>query len=291
MIILHLLNSDYTKNQELIFSSNIIKHGTNKAILTLSDGTKITIDERLQDTSIVINNSNLITNKSNIKYVSLNKSKRVKYNSIYVPIGGEYKLELSDGSIAYLNSDTHIKYPEDFVDTIRKVEIVGEAFLEIKKEINKPFIVKTKNQEIRVLGTKFNVQSYKDQENIYTTLVEGRVLIKSENNKKIILDPGQQGFYVNGRLAKKNVETYLFTSWKDGRFIFEGETLKKIMKVLSRWYNIEIYFTDKEAEKIVYTGNLKRYDNFNKIIDMLNYLKLANFEIVKNRIYIRKYKK
>lgn len=290
-----VFNIIYKESKELEkLSLNDIKPGTNKARLILAEGTIIDLEKK-KDIILYDRDGNTIINKNSkleLKSKNTESSATVpKYNVIEIPRGGEYAMLLSDGTKVWLNSDTRLKFPKVFSGKIRKVILEGEAYFEVSHNPKKPFIVETRESNVEVLGTKFNVKSYKEEENIYTTLVEGSVRFSDKSKESTcILKPGEQSVYnpVKKELEERKVSTELFTAWVEGRFAFDNERLEEILMQLSRWYDVEIFFQNNETRDYRFTGNLKRYDSISTILQMLEVTYDIKFRIKERSIIVIK---
>lgn len=193
-----------------------------------------------------------------------NSSDNIITQTIKTPHGARTSFDLPDGSKIWLNSGSTVIFPSLFIDK-RIIHLTGEAFLDVKKR-RKPFIVSTKYGDVEALGTTFNVNAY-DDEIFQTTLVTGRV--KVINKKEVYLDPGYQYYKdIRGDARILKVDTYIFTSWKDGELIFKNEPFKSVVKKLERWYNVKIYLKDKSLEKLKYTGTI-RMESFSEVLEVL----------------------
>lgn len=254
-------NKENNNNNAVVTSKVNIAPGTEKATLTLEDGTEVVLHK-----DSVFTNSN--SNASKNKLVYLNKvnvkNTPLKYNFLTVPRGGQYYVELADGTGVWLNSDSKLKYPTSFIKgETRKVELVyGEAYFDVSSSTNhngSRFRVMSKHQEIEVLGTEFNVKAYNDESYVYTTLVEGKVALTT-NGKKQILKPSEQVTYSldTKNFSKDIVDVYDVTSWKNGVFSFKSKPLYEITKVLSRWYNVEFSFTNEEVKEAKFMGVISK---------------------------------
>jgi transmembrane sensor len=229
---------------------NDIAPGGNKAILTLSNGSKIILDSAHIGKLAKQGNTNIQKLDSGmLAYTTLmEKPTEVLYNTLSTPRGGQYQLTLADGSQVWLNSASSIKYPTAFSGNQRNVEITGEAYFEVTKDKNKPFSVTINDMNVEVLGTHFNVNGFNDESAIKTTLLEGAVKITKGTNA-VLLNPGQQGILnAEGNLTKTNdVDLDKVMAWKNGWFEFDQTDLTTIMRQVSRWYDLDIS----------YEGNLK----------------------------------
>ena len=258
---------------------NTITPGTDKAILTLEDGSNIELEKGKEFT-----NQNLKTNGAEIVYNDAEtETEKISYNYLTVPRGGQFYVELSDGTKVWLNSETKLKYPVSFIENAaREIEVVyGEAYFDVSPSTlhnESKFRVANGNYKIEVVGTEFNIKAYTDEDIVATTLVEGKVIIdyKGQNNE---LNPSQQSVLDRSSqvLSVKEINVYDEISWKEGVFSFNNKSLKEIMVVLSRWYDIEVEFKDKKIESEHFVGVIGKDDN---IEDLLTEIK--NLEIIKD---------
>ncbi|MCK3683902.1 FecR family protein [Maribellus sp. YY47] len=253
--------------------NNIITPGTDKAILVLNNGTEIDLSQKKEihlkekDTKIASNGKKLEYHRE--KKEEVHKAEII-YNTLKVPRGGQFFLVLSDSTRVWLNSESELHYPVTFPDKRREVTLVGEAYFEVTKNKNKPFIVHSDNQQIEVLGTSFNVSAYQNNESIKTTLVEGRVKVNS-SSQELFLDPSFQAVVdrANGNLSKQLVKPELYISWKDGNYYFENESFETILKTISRWYDFEYEFRNPAAKEIQFTGSINREQKIETIFQII----------------------
>ena len=268
-----------------------IAPGGNRATLTLSDGTIVSLDqikegEIYQDNKLSIRK----TKDGQIEYVasanaSSNPNQPTIYNQINTPKGGQYQVTLPDGSKVWLNASTTLKYPTSFSSSERIVELEGEAYFEVAKS-NAPFYVKTENQQIQVLGTQFNVNAYPDELGTKTTLLEGSVkltAVKKErkSNQDIILKPGEEALLIKDKgiqLSKVNVKQAV--AWKNGLFHFEDADLQSVMREFSRWYGVEIKFDGVVPETRLW-GEISRDLPASRALSILKYYGLS-FNVIEN---------
>lgn len=187
--------------------------------------------------------------------------------NVHTPHGAKTNFQLPDGSIVWLNSGSELSFPSQF-DKTRPVNLTGEAFFEVEKN-SKPFIVSTIYGEVEVQGTSFDVKAFAN-EGFQTTLVEGSVNVRGKNNNnEVTLQPGQQANISENKIIVGNVETELFTSWKDGKLIFRDEQLPLVAKRLERWYNVKIELAgDKRLTEIRYNGTLEM-ESFSEVLQLL----------------------
>jgi hypothetical protein len=274
-----------------------INPGTSKAQLFTSSNQVY----NLEKDSIIKINDELIKIESRGKSLIYSKSivppeilKKEEIHRLIVPRGGEYYVELSDGTKMWINSESEVKYPKQFVGKIRHVEIItGEVYFEVAHNAEHPFLVKSKKGIVNVLGTSFNVRAYDDEINNVTTLVDGSVSIRhrfDENSTKKLV-PGEQASIksVNHRIKVDQVKTSYYTAWKDNRFEFNKEPLDYIMKNISRWYNVDISFNDNEIKKFLFSARLDKYENIEKLLEKIELTKKVKIEITKKGLSISKY--
>lgn len=253
--------------------------GTDKAILTLANGSQVAL---VNGASLTTQNAK--SNGEGIVYEAKERNSDViNYNYLTIPRGGKFFIKLSDGTQVWLNSETKLKFPVAFIEgQTRQVELVyGEAYFDVSpstKHKGAHFKVLNNKQEVDVIGTEFNIKAYKDEANIYTTLVEGKVDVKIENKKQRLM-PNQQ-FSLNIKTSNsfvKKVDVYNEISWKEGVFSFENITLKEMMKVLSRWYDFNFIFKNKAIENEIFDGVLRKNQSLDEILGSIK-----NFKIIKN---------
>ena len=261
--------------------NTVIEPGTNKATLTLDDGSLLILanDEKVK-TQNADSNGKVITYNAPKK-----KSDKIQYNYLTTPRGGQYSLVLSDKTSVWLNSESQLKYPVAFIEgETREVELIyGEAYFDVFNNPNNKaskFKVLNKSQVIEVLGTEFNLKAYKDEDYIYTTLVEGNVAIKLKNGDKKNIFPEQQAKWNptnNSFSLKTDINLMNEISWRYGVFNFDGKPLAEIMKTVSRWYDIEVRFLDKKIEEKEFVGVIRKNRNLEDILQ-----NLINFEVIKD---------
>ncbi|GEC72570.1 FecR family protein [Flavobacterium flevense] len=252
--------------------------GTDKATLTLANGSQIAL---VNGTSLKTQNAK--SNGAGIVYDANENTNKIVYNYLTIPRGGKFFIKLSDGTQVWLNSETKLKFPVAFIEgQPREVELVyGEAYFAVSpstKHKGAHFKVLSNKQLVDVIGTEFNIKAYKDEVNSYTTLVEGKVAVNI-GARKLKLTPNQQ-LSLNTETSNpvvKNVDVYNEISWKEGVFSFEKITLKDMMKVLSRWYDVDFVFKNKAIENEIFDGVLRKTQTLDEILKSIK-----NFKIIKN---------
>lgn len=272
---------------EAIVYGNSLPAGESRATLILANGQRMVLDGKIGDT-LVEPGVQVRASQGEIKYETGKRSEVDEcFNQLEIPRRGEYRLMLADGTRVWLNSESRLKYPVTFHGHERRVYLEGEAYFEVMKNNEMPFVVVSGETAVEVLGTSFNVRAYSDETCIYTTLVEGKVRL-SNTQHSLELEPSEQGIITlaSGQLEKRKVDVNLYTTWKDGRFVFENQTLEEIMNTLGRWYDVKVFYTNEQVKQAMFNGNLKRYEDFNQIVEMLELTGVAHFKINGDTIII-----
>lgn len=282
--------NNFDSNSVKQYAQNDEHKESPKAILVLEDGKQIDLTQyNVKDISqsgvvISMNEQELVYNVND----SITPTLKEIYNTIIIPKAGEYSFMLADGTKVWVNSDTKLRYPVKFLGDKRVVYLEGEAYFEVRKNENKPFIVRTfAGVDVEVLGTRFNVEAYKDSEKIKTTLIAGKVDV-SKGEKSHILTPNQQLVFnmQSNTMVKKEVDAYMFVAWKDGKFLFENEKLETIMMKLSRWYNVEVFYMNQDVKDFHFTGDMERYEDISTILKLIEESTDIKFRIKEKTIII-----
>ncbi len=275
-----------SKNTKAVVAKNEILPGNNKALLTLSDGSVVALDDtkngivaRQGKTNVAKNNNQVIYNAPDVTGAA---PVEITFNTIATPNGGQYQVVLPDGSKVWLNAASSLRFPTSFSGAERKVELTGEGYFEVAKDAAHPFHVQVSNTEITVLGTHFNVMGYNNEAALKTTLLEGAVKISYGNMAKI-LKPGQQAKVENSNdgIEVINADTEQAVAWKNGSFLFVNEEIKSIMRQLSRWYDIDVSYEGKEKQRY-FSGEVSRS------VTLAQALKILDFSNIKFRINDKK---
>ena len=256
--------------------------GGNKAIILLADGEEVDVEWLADSSRYKVDGIEVTTGEGKIRYKGKNNTK-VEYNTIMIPRGGEYQVELSDGTKVWLNAETQLRIPTAFVGTERRVFLKGEAYFKVSKDALRPFVVKMNGVNVRVLGTSFNVRSYADEGQVVTTLVEGKVKV---NDQDIVA--GEQAVYSknDGKTTVRQVEVEQYVAWQEGTFVFRNERLENVMKTLGRWYGVEFHFIDERAKEIRIGARFGRYDDMQPIVDMIKKTNLVEVLQTNRCLYI-----
>lgn len=260
-----------------------IPPGGNKAVLTLADGSVITLDNA-KDGMIAEQGKTTITKTQNgeLEYkASVDQAPQIiSYNTISTPRGGQYQLTLPDGSKVWLNAASSLKFPVSFTGKERKVQLIGEAYFEVAhvnmpgSKDGMPFEVELNSgMKVQVLGTHFNVMAYEDEKEVKTTLLEGKVKVINDKNQEALLEPGQQAQLskANGSLqVQKDANIGVAVAWKDGQFNFVRADLKSVMRQLARWYDVQIEF-DKSVPEKSFSGEISRRLNASEVLSVIEF--------------------
>ena len=267
--------------------ASVIRHGGVKAELVLADGTTRILGSEVTDSLLVQQGANIVVQNQGVSYCVDSSVVEERYNTLRVPRGGEYSITLSDGTIVYLNSESELRYPVNFVGRDRRVYLSGEAYFDVVQDEAHPFIVDMGNSSVRVLGTSFDVRAYADEDEVLTTLVQGSVKF-SAGKEFVTLEPGKQAVLgKSGSIETREVDTYLYTAWKEGVFAFKRQRLEEIMKVVARCYDVNMFWENVSQKEVTFTGKMKRYDDFSKVVEVLEMTGNTEFVIKENNIFIR----
>ena len=270
------------KQEKVVYAEVPVQPGRKQAVLTLSSGQQV----MLADTIVHVNEKGMVISNfpdKELVYKIMNDTMKTEtiYNTVTVPRGGEYKLVLADGTIVWLNSDSHIRYPVTFSGNTRQVELEGEAYFEVAKDVEKPFIVRMNEYNVRVTGTQFNVRNYSN-ESLATTLVEGGVQIERKG-KVDRLRPGQQAVLENNEIRIRVVNVEEQVAWRHGAFGFTQCRLENIMEELARWYDVDVFYMNQQVKDYHFSAWFKRSSSINEVINILEKTKKVSLDL-KGRI-------
>lgn len=258
-----------------------IEPGKSKAILRLGNNRVLEITKERETHVDVAEGIAATNNSSGMIYPEQVATGKTEYNVLEIPRGGEYTVTLSDGTVVHLNSGSELRYPVAFGAERREVFLSGEGYFEVVKDSVRPFFVNADKLKIRVYGTSFNVNTY-DLENIQTVLVEGKIGIQTMNmNTEYMVKPGQLALYnqEKGTMEILNVDVQLYVAWKDHEFMFDDESLEKIMNRLSLWYDVDVFFQTASLKQLHFTGHLGRYDDISHILDAISGVTQVKFSV------------
>lgn len=287
------INQNHTKDQLASGQiANDINPGGNKAILTLADGTKVSLTdagagELARQSGITITKTadgQLVyqTNSADDR-----SSKTLVYNTMSTPAGGQYVITLPDGTKVWLNAESSLKYPTIFNGASRKVILTGEGYFEVAKDSARPFVVAVntngKNQEVTVLGTHFNINAYEDEAVIKTTLLEGSVKVSSHAESRI-LKPGQQAT-LGSTFQVTEVDAMQAVDWKNGNFYFNDENIQNIMRKLARWYDVEVVYIGAMPD-YGFNAEISRTKKLSEILNGFQITGKIHFKIEGRRVTV-----
>lgn len=262
---------------------------TNKAMITLADGSTIALDSLKTGVLVLPGNIKLIKLADGKIVYDLGDgtvSGSMQYNTIVNPKGSKVlEIALSDGSHVWLNTGSSITYPVVFLGNERRVNINGEAYFEVSHDTKKPFFVSKGNMGVRVLGTHFNIHAYDDESNMAVTLLEGSVEVSNEKSK-LIIKPGQQAIVTqgSGMIDNRTVSLDQVMAWKYGLFSFNHDDLKSVMNELERWYDVDVEY-DKAIPEMEFGGELQRNLNLSQVLKALEKSNV-HFRIVGRKIIV-----
>ena len=273
--------------EEKIVRAEVIKPGRLQAELRLGTGVRLALNEHQGVYSSgnagveIVNDT--VTGKVSYHVNKTGMEDSLVFNTLIVPKGGEYSLELPDGTVVWVNSESSLRFPEKFTSNRREVYLEGEAYFEVKKDANRPFYVHTEVGKVRVLGTAFNVCAYSNDRFWQTTLVEGSVMINQEE-KEVLLKPNEQ-YQIDVRTGKaglREVLPELYTSWRDGKFYFKAYTFEELVEKLERWYDFKMFYMNEEIKTRRFSGVVNKYQPLEEMFKFLQMTSDVQFNVKGN---------
>ena len=270
------------RSETAVKNPDSILHRSSVAVLVTGDGHSYS----LSDTTDCLPEGVSLKEEEERRVLSYKKNEpeedvvqRGKFvvNQLIIPRGADYKIELSDGTLVWLGANSEISYPDVFADSIREVSLKGLAYFKVARDERHPFVVRTSRSCVRVLGTEFCVS---DQSGAVSriTLVSGKVLVRDMHGSDMMLVPGQQACVTAQGSEVREVETFYYTSWKDGFFIFQENSFQEIMEELSEWYDFDYVFSTPELSQIKISARLKKYESIDPILELLGGMDQIAFE-------------
>ncbi|MBL1411026.1 FecR family protein [Sphingobacterium faecale] len=288
-------NEETAKNRLAMQETETIMPGSNRARIQFEDGSFIELDEIMSDTVLADRGLRIFKRADGSISYAYDDNKAVQrelYNTIVTPRGGEYSLTLPDGSKVWLNAATKLRYPLQFEDDNRTIELDGEAYFEIVKQKNEnhavPFYVVSGNQKVEVLGTQFNVNTYGAM--YKTTLVEGSVAMHYKGlSGNHTLKPSQQAVFSvqTGTSTVQYVDPSYSIAWRSGKFAFDNVSIYEVMEEIARWYDIEVSF-DGDMSTVRYSGSISRFEKFEQLLQLIEWTDLVTFKVDGRRITVMK---
>ncbi|MDR6781569.1 transmembrane sensor [Pedobacter africanus] len=270
-------------------AKNDIVPGGDKAFLTLANGRKISLTDAANG-EIAKEAGLSITKTADGQLVYTVKEDTETstnlWNTIETPKGGKYQINLPDGTRVWLNAASALRYPAKFAGDKRVVTLTGEGYFEVAKNREMPFVVKTAGQEVQVLGTHFNINSYADEGSVKTTLAEGSVrVIPVAEAEKVTLKPGEQSELDKKGIQVKKADLEAVLAWKQGDFIFDGEDLKSIMRKVARWYDVEVIYKGA-FDNLKFGGSISRSKNISSVLGIMEETGSVHFDIEGKRVTV-----
>jgi transmembrane sensor len=279
-----------TDQTNAALKKNPIKPGTNTAVLTLANGTNIALDKAGNGVVAKAGNTAITKMKNGLLAYTAGDNTGAAasdaLNTITIPRGGQYTITLPDGTSVWLNSQSSLTFPVTFKGAERKVSLTGEAYFEVAKNKQMPFIVHTGNADVKVLGTHFNVKAYLEENAVKTTLLEGSVSF-SNSSSSVLLTPGEQGLaeVAGGKITQKKVNINQVMAWKSGYFIFREDDIHDIMKQISRWYDVDVEYRGN-LSNIKFGGTYSKNKDITELLKGLELTGLVHFKIEGRRVIV-----
>lgn len=263
-----------------IYGDDVLPGG-NRAYITLSDGQRLELDSTKSGISVADGNLSYTDGEA------LLSGAKAEYATISTPKGGEYQLVLPDGSRAWLNAGSELKYPLRFAANERRIEAQGEVYLEVARDQEKPFRVQTGDQLVEVLGTAFNINRYGEATEVVTTLIEGKIALADRSSGQMItLTPGQQSRLGNGKIQVQDVNVQDFIAWKNGYFMGRGITLREISQQLERWYDVAFHFPDSYNNNERALISIERNEKLSSVLAALENTYRVTFKIAGKEVLV-----
>ncbi len=279
-----------SSTDELLSRNEMIQPGKVQAKLYLSSGVAVEIGDEARDlkeqdgTSIKVSE----TGKLSYEKESADGSSKVVMNRVEVPRGGEFSLVLEDGTQVWLNAESELRYPIHFTGKERVVYLKGEAYFNVVKNSDAAFLVQVDEFTVKVYGTEFNVNAY-ESDRVETVLTQGSVSMRC-GGEEVMLKPNQKGAYFksDGTMWVEDVNVLPYVAWKNGDFIFKDESLESIMNKLARWYDLDVFYQNKELKEIRLSGNLKRYKDVRDLFHAFENISEARIKVDGKTVVVSK---
>ncbi len=283
-----ILREKKTNIQQYTDVVQSIVAGDSKAIVLLSNGERVDIEVLADSLQYELEGLAVEKDSGIIKY-SATAGKDSVYNTIIIPRGGEYQVELSDGTKVWLNAESKLRIPIVFAGSERRVFLSGEAYFDVAKDVTKPFIVETDMGRVKVYGTEFNVRNYTSDKQLKTTLIEGSIGFSNNRIDEVELKPGYQLILTKENISPRieRVKISNEIAWKYKRFCFENSTFESIAKDVERWYDVEIVFINPNLKKLEFSGNLSRYEEITTLLRYFEECADIKFLIDKRVVTVR----
>ncbi|TDQ79267.1 FecR family protein [Sphingobacterium yanglingense] len=264
-----------------IVAANKIVPGTNRATVTLADGSIVDLSDG--HTGVVVSDNLTYEDGSAISGATTSAT-------LTTPRGGQYRITLADGTKVWLNAASSLQYPARFDGDTREVTLRGEAYFEVAHNGRQRFIVNSGEQRTVVKGTKFNISAYPDDHQIATTLLEGSVAIQLSQGTKddeLLLKPDQEAVVKDGKMSKRSVDANEAMAWSQGKFMFTDAPLPVIMRQIARWYDVDVTYL-QPVDDVTFTGSISRFDNIQDVLRKLALTDRIKFETQERRIMVKR---
>ena len=280
------MNQGGKNDYSVIAETDSIASGTRKAELILANGKSVILDSDMNVHEVEISGMKFVNDDKNgeLRYDGsfvAEDSSKMSYNTLYIPKGGEYSLQLPDGSRVWLNSETSIRFPVCFMKDRRDVYLSGEAYFEVTKDTLRPFHVITDDVNVKVYGTAFSVNTHR-KGIVRTTLVNGKVGVTIvSTGQEMMMRPNQMLEYDSGTgsVRLEDVDVYTYTAWKSGEFVFVNDRLEEIMEQLSIWYDAKVFYANEKVKNLRFTGDATRFTEIKDILSILEKTGSVVFEM------------
>lgn len=263
---------------EIVVAERVLLPGNGQVSLTLGSGQKVELNRTNSRMIQVDSNLKIKEDSGLVAYQHIAGLAGKEKHTLTVGRGAEYRLKLDDGTLVHLNADSKLIYPVSFGADKREVILEGEAFFEVTKDSERPFVVHCPDYDVQVLGTSFNISAYPEEDFSHTTLVEGKVDVVRKG-EACRLAPGYQAYEKSGNLEIRKVNPSAYVSWRDDRFGFDNESLEVVMRKLARWYDMEVFFANSDIRKIRFSGYLPKYSNVTDIFNILELTANVSFSL------------
>ncbi|QEH39682.1 FecR family protein [Chitinophaga sp. XS-30] len=259
--------------------------GNNKAVLTLADGSVVTLDSTGNQV-ITRGHTRVMQQNGQLVYQAQHAEAGLQYHRLSTPRGGRFRLTLPDGTKVWLNSASSIRYPTAFTGEQRIVELEGQGYFEVAKNAQQPFKVMVNTMEVQVLGTHFDVMAYKDEATVNTTLLEGSVQVK-DGAAQQLLKPGQQAVLdqESRTITVQEADVSKIIAWKNGLFVFNNMPLTSILREVARWYDVDIVYQATPGTEL-YGGGISRNLNLSGVLDLLEASGFNHFSIEGRKVIV-----
>ncbi len=285
-LVIGFLHLHQSSDTEVLSVMNDVKGY--KAVLVLDDGKRVNLEDTLRQTVAETMGTRVLAEGNVLWYdtEASQEAEKIGEHRIIVPRGGEYKLILADGTKVWLNSESELVYPVKFVGPRREVSMKGEVCFEVARNESQPFVVKTREATVTVLGTLFNMEAYPENQQVITTLVRGKVEIGTEQARQILAPDEQAVVEKSGVISVKNVYAADYVNWTNGIFHFTEASLEEIMTKLARWYNMDFFFANPSLKEAHFTLEIQRYDRVATILSKIEKTGRVHFKVNGNTVII-----